>query len=156
MKKDNKKEQEPKHVYHLDLTERQTRILSRVCDQFCRLICGQEMSYQELLEAAWEKRCKKATGHTMDKEWDGGWHAMRNEAEKLCKDAKKRFWGLDSNVLYGINYDETSDILFDLHQVIRHQLWLDRQDEDKSHMTVDSDEPMRHGTEPLAIISRDQ
>lgn len=141
-------------MYQLELTERQARILSSVCDQFGRLICGQDWFYQKLLEAAWEKRCKKATGKTMDKDWDGGWSAMRDEAEKLCKDAKKRFWGLDSNVMNGIGYDETSDILFDLHQVIRHQLWLDRPDKDKSRMTVDSDEPMRHGSEPLARMGK--
>lgn len=142
------------HIYNLHLTERQAKLLSYACDQFSRLICGQDWSFQELMEAAWERRCKEATGHTMDDAWDGGWHAMRHEAEDLCKQIKKRFWGLDWNALYGVHYDETADILFDLCQVIRHQLWLDRPDDDKSFMTVDASEAMAFSDEPLAKISR--
>ena len=54
----------------------------------------------------------------------------------------------------GVGYDDTADILFDLHQVLRHQLWLDRPEDKKSHITVDADEAMRFGSEPLAIIER--
>lgn len=149
-----KKKQESEHVYQLELTERQAKILSYACDQFSRLICGQDWSYQELFEAAWEKRCKEATGGMMDKEFEGGWDEMRADAEALCKQIKKRFWDCEANAMYGIHYDDTADILFDLHQVIRHQLWLDRPEDQKSHITVDSDEAMRHGSEPLAVMSR--
>lgn len=149
-----KKKQESKHVYQLELTERQARILSYACDQFSRLICGQDWSYQELFEAAWEKRCKEATGNMMDKEFEGGWYEMRTDAEAICKQAKKRFWGCESNAMYGIHYDDTADILFSLHQVIRHQLWLDRPEDQKSHITVDADEAMRYGSEPLAKIKK--
>lgn len=147
-------EKKNKHVYNLLLTKRQVELLSYACDRFSRLIEGQDWSYQEMMEEAWEKRCKEATGKMMDDEWDGGWHNMRAETEELCKRIKKKYWGLESNALYGIHYDDTSDILFALHTVLRHQLWLDRPEESKSHITVDSDEPMRVGSEPLAVISR--
>ncbi len=146
--------EETPHIYNLQLTERQAKLLSYACDQFSRLICGQDWSFQELMEAAWEKRCKEATGYIMDDAWDGGWHAMRHEAEDLCKQIKKRFWGLARIALYGVHYNETSDILFDLHQVIRHQLWLDRPDDDKSYMTVDASEAVAFSDEPLAVIKR--
>ena len=149
-----KKKQENKHVYQLELTERQARILSYACDQFSRLICGQDWSYQELFEAAWEKRCKEATGNMMDKEWEGGWYEMRADAEEICKKIKERFWGLEGGRQYGIRYDDTADILFSLHQVIRHQLWLDRPEDQKSHITVDAFEAMRYGSEPLAKIKK--
>ena len=149
-----KKKQESKHVYQLELTERQARILSYACDQFSRLICGQDWSYQELFEAAWEKRCKEATGNMMDKEFEGGWDDMRAKAEEICKKVKKMFWGLDYNAMYGVRYDDTADILFSIHQVIRHQLWLDRPEMLKSHITVDSDAPMQYGSEPLAKIKK--
>lgn len=149
-----KKQEESKHIYQLELTKRQARILSYTCDQFSRLICGQDWSYQELFEAAWEKRCKEATGKSMDKEWDGGWSEMRADAEAICKQLKKRFWGCEANAMYGVNYDDTADILFDINQVLRHQLWLDRPDEQKSHFTVDSDEAMRYGSEPLVKIKK--
>lgn len=143
-----------KHIYNLRLTEKQAKLLSYACDRLSRIIDGQDWTYQEFMEEAWEKRCKKATGNTMDKEWDGGWINMRAEAEDICKKIKKRFWGLESNAMYGIFYDDTADILFDIHQCIRHQLWLDRDDDKKSTVTVDASEAMRVGSEPLAIIER--
>ena len=150
MKKDNNKP-----VYRLELTERQAKLLSYACDQFSRLICGQDMAFQDLMEAAWEKRCKEAVGgHGMDKEWDGGWYNMRHDAEEICQNIKKRFWGLGRQTLYGVYYDETADILFDIHCVIRHQLWLDKPDENKSTMTVDASEAMQFGKEPLAKIEK--
>ena len=112
------------------------------------------MAFQDLFEAAWEKRCKEATGNMRDKEWDGGWYNMRSEAERICNEIKAKFWGLPNNSLYGIHYDDTADILWDIHQCIRHQLWLDRPEDKKSNITVDSDEPMRVGSEPLADIKR--
>ena len=149
-----KKKKENKPIYTLRLTERQAKLLSYACDQFSRLICGQDWSYQNLMEEAWEKRCKEATGNFMNDVWDGGWHAMRHDAEAICKQIKKRFWGLDWNSLYGVKYDDTADILFDLHQVIRHQLWLDRPESEKSHITVDASPAMRFGSEPLAEITK--
>ncbi len=145
-------EEKKEHIYNLQLTKRQAEILSYACDRLSRIICGQDWTYQEFLEEAWEKRCKKATGNSMDKEWAGGWYNMRHEAEEICKNIKKRFWGLERNAMYGIHYDDTADILFDLHQCIRHQLWLDRPDSEKSTITVDASDAMRVGSEPLAII----
>ena len=141
-------------TYKITLTKRQVRLLSYVCDQFSRLICGQDRSFQELMEAAWERRCKEATGNMMDKQWEGGWSHMRAEAEGLCNYIKKRFWGLESNALHGIHYDQTADILWDIHQVLRHQLWLDKPDEDKPTITVDASEAMRVGDEPLIKIKK--
>ena len=146
--------QTDKHIYTLHLTKRQVELLSYACDQFSRLIIGQDWSYQDLFEQAWEKRCKKATGKMMDNEWDGGWQAMRDDAEKISQEVKKRFWGLDSRAMYGIHYDDTADILWSIHQVLRHQLWLDKPEDKKSHITVDSDEAMQVGSEPLANIER--
>lgn len=138
--------------YTIELTERQARLLSWACDRLSRIICGQDWTYQEFLEMAWEKRAKEATGNSMDKEWDGGWQNMRDDAEEICKDIKKRFWGLEWNALYGVKYDDDADILFDIHQVIRHQLWIDDESPNKSRWTVDADTAMRFGSEPLAEI----
>lgn len=141
------------YKYNLKLTERQARLLSWGCDNLCRIICGQDWTYRDFMEEAWEKRCKEATGQRFDKEWDGGWQKMREDAEKMAKEMKKRFWGLDGNAMYGLGYDDTSDILFDIHQVIRHQLWLDKPEDERPNVTVDSDSPMKSGSEPLAEIS---
>ena len=143
-----------KHIYTLELTKRQAELLSYACDQFSRCIEGQDNAFQELMEAAWEKRCKKATGEEMDKNWGGGWSNMRRDAQNIANAIKARFWGLPYNVLNGIHYDDTADILFSIHTVIRHQLWLDRPEEKRSTVTVDSDEGYKIGSEPLAIIKR--
>ena len=142
---------ESKHIYQLELTERQAKLLSYACDRLSRIICGQDWTYQEFMEEAWEKRCKEATGNSMDKEWNGGWSAMRAETEELCNKIKAKYWGLGANAMYGIHYDDTADILFALHTVIRHQIWLDG---DRSFHGVDSDKPTQLGTEPLAVMRR--
>lgn len=154
MKKQTNKQEDQKHVYSLELTERQARVLSYACDRLSRIICGQDWTYQEFFEEAWERRAKEATGNFMDEEFEGGWRLARQDAEMFSKQIKRRFWGLDACSMYGVNYDDTSDILFDLHQVIRHQLWLDRPEDKKSRITVDADEPLGFGTEPLAKINR--
>ena len=146
-----------KHIYTLHLTKLQVEILSYACDRFSRLICGQDWTFQDLFEAAWEKRCKEAVGgHGMDKEWEGGWQNMRDDAEVMSNEIKRRYWGLERNAMYGIHYDDTADILYDIHQVLRHQLWLDRPEDKKSHITVDADDAMQFGKEPLARIEKQQ
>lgn len=140
------------HIYQLELTERQAKLLSWTCDTFTRIIEGQDRTYQEMMEAAWEKRCKEATGKSMDKEWNGGWYQMREDAERMAKEMKKRFWGLESNAFFGVNYDEASDVIWDIYQVIRHQLWKD--DPDRQPYTVNAYDATQFGDEPLAIIRR--
>lgn len=138
--------------YIIELNERQAQLLSYACDQFARLIQGQDAAFQDLMEMAWEKRCKNATGNMMDKEWDGGWYAMREEAERTCREIKRKFWGLPANTLNGIHYDDTADILVDIHQVIRHELWKNRL-EPKSHMIVDAFPATRFGEETLCTAT---
>lgn len=147
-----KKTKEPKHIYQLELTERQAKLLSWACDTIARIIEGQDRTYQDMMEAAWEKRCKEATGKMMDDEWDGGWYNMRHDAERMSQEMKRRFWGLEPNALNGVFYDKDGDTLLDIHQVIRHQLWQDN----PNHQlyTVDAAEAHRFGDEPLANIKR--
>lgn len=74
-----------------------------------------------------------------------------------CKNQQSYGGGLilvAANTMYGIHYDDTADILFDIHQCIRHQLWEDRPESEKSHITVDAYPQMRAGSEPLAIIQK--
>ena len=142
--------------YTIELTEKQARLLSWACDTLPRLIQGQDWTYQGLMESAWERRSKEATGNMMDIEFEGGWYKMREDAERLCKEIKQKFWGLPINAMHGIHYDDTADILFDIHQVIRHKLWQDDPDPNKSRMTVDASPASQVGSEPLCkVISYD-
>lgn len=136
------------------MNERQARLLSMVCDLYLRLMEGQDFVFQKLFEAAWEKRCKKATGKSIDDEFEGGWQKMREDAETFCKEIKKRFWDLAPNSNYGIHYDDTSDIIWDMYQCIRHELWLNG---DRKYHTVDSSPALQFGKEPLIkVTSRDE
>lgn len=149
-----KKEKKP-HIYCLHLTEKQLKTINQACNHYSRLICGQDFEFRDLFEQAWEKRCKLATGELTHKSWAGGWRQMRERAEKTANDIKRDFWGLDYNTLNGIYYDDTADLLFELHQVIRHQLWLDRPENQRSTITVDSDTPMSLTDEPFAYITKE-
>lgn len=43
------------HIYNLQLTERQAKILSYACDRLSRIIEGQDWTFREFMEEAWEK-----------------------------------------------------------------------------------------------------
>lgn len=138
--------------YTIELTEKQARLLSWACDTFPRLIEGQDHAFQDLMESAWERRCKEATGEMMDEEFEGGWYKMSEDAETFCKEIKKRFWNLAPNANYRIHYDETADIIWDIYQALRYELWKNRP-EPKSHSTVDAFPATQFGSEPLAIVT---
>lgn len=142
--------------YILEMNERQAQLLSWVCDTFPRLMAGQASPFQDLFESAWEKRCKKATGKMMDRDFEGGWYKMREDAEAFCEEIKKRFWDLAPNSHYGIHYDEVSDIIWDFHRVIRHELW--KNNPKHSMWTVDAENPSSStGNEPLIkVTSKDE
>lgn len=141
--------------YIIEMNERQARLLSWVCDTFPRLIEGQGHAYQDLFESAWEKRCKKATGKMMDDEFEGGWQKMREDAETFCKEIKRRFWDLAPNANWGVHYDDTADIIWDMYQALRHELWKN-QPEPKNY-TVDAFPAHQFGSEPLIkVTSKDE
>lgn len=142
--------------YIIEVNEKQARLLSWALDTFPRLIGGQDYSYQNLFESAWERRCEKATGSMMDDKFEGGWQKMREDAEMFCKEIKRRFWNLAPNTDYGIHYDESADILWDIYQALRYEIWKNRS-EPKSHITVDAFPATQFGSEPLAkVTSKDE
>ena len=138
--------------YIIELNEKQAILLSWALDTFPRLIEGQSHAFQDLFEFAWEKRCKEATGKMMDGEFEGGWDKMREDAETFCKEIKKRFWDLTPNANYGIHYDDSADILWDIYQCVRYELWKNLP-EPKSHITVDAFPATQFGEEPLCKIT---
>lgn len=143
-------------VYNIQVTEKQLRILSATCNAYMRLICGQSMDLAELMESAWEKHCKKATDKMIDEEWNGGWSKAREDAETYAQAIRDRFWFCKPGSLYGLGYDETADMLYDIHQVLRHQLYLDLPENERAEMkwTVLADPPMQFGKEPLPVVTR--
>lgn len=140
--------------YIIELSEKQLRALSYVCDMYPRLIEGQGHAYQDLFEAAWEKRCKKATGKMMDDEFEGGWQKMREDAETVCNEIKRRFWDLAPNSDYGIHYDDYADMIWDMYQVMRHALWreMDAAAKEMTRWSVDAFPASQFGNEPMITV----
>ena len=132
--------------YILELTEKQARLLSWACEQMSRLICGQDNAYRDLFEAAIWKRRKELTKDESN--------TLATEAEELAVDIKTKFWGLSEIAYHGIHYDDTADILWDIYTTIRHQLWQDNPDPNKSKWTVDAFPASQIGSEPLAMIKK--
>lgn len=149
---ENKKKEETK--YQITMNKRQLELLSYGCEQLARLIQGQSNALQDLFETAWERRCKEATGKMMDKEFEGGWYDMRADAEAIISQIKRRFWGLDHYTENGIHYSETSDIFWEMYEVLRHQLWLDLPEDRKSPMTVDASPAFQLSNEPLIEVKK--
>lgn len=137
--------------YKIELNEKQLRALSMVCDRYSRLICGQlDLSVRECCEEAWERHNK-----TPEHPYGIGskdWYGMREEVERHLDELKLLCWDCGRNTDYGVGYDEYADMLYDMHQVIRHQLWLDNPD--RSGITVDASSAMAFGEEELIKVER--
>ena len=88
----------------------------------------------------------------MDDEFEGGWQKMREDAEMLVAEMRKRFWGQTGGTYNGIHYDETADILWSMHTVLRHELWKNRPGP-KSEWTVDAFPGTQYTDEPLIKVT---
>lgn len=128
--------------YSIDLTESQVRLLSKVCDNQARAIIGQlENSLGDLLYRGAEKH--KDEGEVV---WD-----LRDEYIDKLNEIKRVVWKQKPYQSYGVGYSKESDTLFDIHEVLRQQLWKDS--EDKPSFTVDSYEPFHWNKEnPLIEV----
>ncbi len=150
------KKKENKILYNLQITPNQLSVLTKACESYARLICGQSMELRDLMEDAWEKHCMNATGTRFDEEWNGGWSNAREEAESISRNMRQKFWFCAPGSQYGMGYDQSADILFDLYHVLRYQHYCDMSEEDKEkcRWTVLADTPVQLSKEPLAKINK--
>ena len=142
---------ETEKKYIIELNEKQLQALSYVCDMYPRLIEGQlDISLQPVVEAAWEK----AHPEWKDPEHNEEWWAMREKLEGQLDEMRETYWGLTGGRYYGIHYDGYADMIWDMHQVIRHALWLERTEEQKerSRWMVDAFPASQVGDEPLIEV----
>ena len=119
--------------YTITLTERQLRLLAYACRVTDRLIIGQlDFSLQECCEEAFEKL------HKNDKAGEIGsdeWNFMRYKVTEAIQMLRKLCWGVEYGENYGIRYDNTADILYDMQKVMEHALWLEEDPEKRSKWT---------------------
>jgi hypothetical protein len=110
-----------------------------------RFLCSQiDLSYHEIVEdyLLCEQYYKRR------KDFDT-WMRKRDEFKEYSNELHCLVWNVPINSLYGINYSDEVDILFDIHGVLRHQLWLEQ--ENRNSYTVDA--TVHHwGKEPLVVI----
>ena len=138
--KKTKKEAEPR--YALSLTRKQLQLLSVACERMSRNLCGQlDMGVFYELERAINRH------HEGEERMD-----LLSEVRQTLDVLRTRCWNLDSRQFYGIHYDKDSDILFDIHQVLRHQLWLE--DPNRSNAVVMSS-VHKFASEPLVTIRKE-
>ncbi len=136
--------------YIIELGEKQLRALSYVCDMFPRLIEGQlDIALQPILEQAWERRHPE--WHEAEKD---AWYDMREETEEALKGMREKYWGLTGGTYYGIHYDNYADMIWDMHQVIRHALWLGHTEaqKERTRWTVDAFPASQISDEPLITV----
>ena len=76
------------------------------------------------------------------------------EVQEKLEELSKLCWHGKSYGFYGMNYDEKSNIWWDMYQVFRYQIWKDSNIDASSRdmTTVASHEPMHTGKEPLILI----
>ena len=132
--------------YTVTMTPKQLRVLSDACDNHSRVISGQlEIGVMEYVDDAIAKEYPNADITTRID--------IRSQTRMKLNEAKALAWNCGVNTCHGIHYDERADILFDMHQVMRHFLWLQRT-EPKPKFTNDAFEATQFGNEPLIRIQR--
>lgn len=139
--------------YTIELNETQLKTLEWVTELASRTICGQLDMLQDIAEGAFERDHKSEQyPHAIG---SPEWYAMRQELEEHLDRIRKMCWGCDKQTLYGIGYSDKSDMLWDMHQVLR-KFRYDHifTDEERKQMrfTVLGDDPMRTSDEPLIKV----
>lgn len=132
--------------YRMELTKKQLAIISFFSDFSSNIINGNlNFSLPQIFLQAYKKNHPDAST-------DDALIAI-DRFKKLCDELKKAFWDKDVKSNNGIHYDDVSDILYDIHQVARHQLWIDKP-EPKFQYTVDAYVGRKTGSEPLIKIEK--
>ncbi|MCM1221898.1 MAG: DUF4406 domain-containing protein [Lachnospiraceae bacterium] len=102
--------------FEMTLNKRQMQVLSDACDHYSRILCGQlDVGLEDAIEKGIQREYTTAT---FDKK-----HEIRETAREKIDEIKMLIWNMGRGASHGVKYDDNSDLLFDIHQVLRHQLW---------------------------------
>lgn len=134
--------------YRIELTESQLRAIDAACEVCARFKLGQPGTAVDMLAIT------DGAGRGI------GGRELGHQLDALIKP----LMGLDTNASFGVGQFDDADVLFDLHEVFRHRLAWDKAVVDgltlpggprkwPEMMTVNYDEPMHWGTEPLATVT---
>lgn len=134
-----------KRTYTLTLTEHQLELINDACETCARAAMGQ---VGDML-----RYCRDRQGQPIY-----NWELMQ-----AVEDLVKPHMGLARNESLGVGHMAEADILWDLHQVLRHRLAWDRAAAEgrvasggprnwAEMVAHDYDEPLAYGSEPLATV----
>lgn len=131
-------------LFTLTLNKRQLELLSKASDCHSRNICGQlDVGLEEVIENAIARTYDTADFDTR--------HGISEKVKMLLCEVKSLVWDLGPGTNKGVKYDDGADILFDIHQVIRHHLWKIKP-EPKYHYTNDAADATIFGSQPAITI----
>ena len=145
-----------KERFAIIVNEHQYNTLMWAAEAMSRIICGQlNFTLRDICESAWERDHKSPEypyGVCAP-----GWDEMRDQLEDKLEEVRKLCWNQNRGTLYGINYNETADELWDIYQVMRK--WdFDNMKNDTQRenlrMTVLGDDPLHVSDQPLIKIER--
>lgn len=98
----------------LKFNKEQISRLNNICNNYCRFICGQTFPISQWLSDIWSMH------HHFNSE---EYFKVRNIIDTYVLILHKLCWNESANAYDGVGYDDTSDCLYDMHQVFRHELW---------------------------------
>lgn len=131
-------------LHRMELTKRQLQILSDACDNYSRCICGQlDVALDQII---WKGLDRTYTTATFDRK-----HEIQEKVRDLLYEIKSLVWDLGPGTNQGVKYDDAADVLYDIHQVIRHYLWQ-LKPEPKEHIGNHASRAMKFGSQPLVNI----
>src|SRR3990167_5112032 len=107
--------------YIVELTKKQLELLQQATEFSSRFICGQ-VTHSFWISQAQYKDFDKPE-----------WREKANEVDKRMDEVKKIWWNMESPGHHGLGFHPESDMLWDMYQVIRHQLWKDDESLTKSN-----------------------
>lgn len=126
--------------YTIELTQKQLKLLQQATEFSARFICGQ------VNHSFWIHQARDKDFYSPE------WRKKANQVDEKMSEVKKLWWDIDGSGNNGLGYHKDSDILFDMYQVIRHQLWKDDENLNKSTTSNQSYPASKHSTEPLIEI----
>ena len=120
-------EKKNEQIYTIKLNRKQLILLYLMTGRVFRNICGQlDLGVGEVIEKAIDRHFKNHN------EAQDVWCKVKAQLDWI----RTKCWRVEINAFYGIKYNDDADILWDIHQVLRHQLWLE--DPHRKSYTVDS------------------
>lgn len=105
-------------IYKITVNKTQMQLIAEALEMHSRMTCGQlgesymppirdrlHKIYDEMGVDTYQQKCERV--------------------ESLLNSLKKELWGLEDNASYGVGYNKTADLGYEMYKCILHQFWKD-------------------------------